>query len=162
MLTNSIYKLCKTTEKTQKSVLCLFNYICICHIFEIATLASLIPFVTIFLRPESINMSSIFGESLQNFYLIHSINIGFLILIFFFIFILASTITRIYLLKLQTSSAMSVGTFLSLNILERFMYMRYEDFSSVSHSKLLHLYIKKRTKLFIKQYSLVYLSSAIA
>lgn len=144
MLANSLYSLWVKLPKTLKNRF----YVCLvisvfASIFEIATLASLIPFVTIFLRPEAINMSSIFGENFTNIYFLNSDNISIVLLAIFFIFILASTLTRIYLLKLQTSSAMNVGTFLSLNILERFMYMRYESFSSVSHSEITSLVYQK-------------------
>tara|TARA_B100001093_G_scaffold464124_1_gene480759 strand:+ start:13315 stop:15063 length:1749 start_codon:yes stop_codon:yes gene_type:complete len=144
MLVNSLYSLWVKLPKTLKNRF----YVCLvisvfASIFEIATLASLIPFVTVFLRPEAINMLSIFGENFTNIYFLNSDNISLVLLAFFFIFILASTITRIYLLKLQTSSAMNVGTFLSLDILERFMYMRYEVFSSISHSEIISLVYQK-------------------
>ena len=143
-MVSSLYNLWVKLPKTLKNrfFVCLVISV-IASIFEIATLASLVPSVTIFLRPEAINMSSIFGQDFTNIYFLNSNNIGVVLLAVFFIFILASTIIRIYLLKLQTSSAMNVGTFLSSDILERFMYMRYEDFSSISHSEITSLVYQK-------------------
>lgn len=111
--------------------------------FEMATLASLIPFVTIFLSPENFDVSNLLIGKISSIINLKSEFLGLMMIVLFAILILSSTIIRIFLIRLQTASAMKVGTYLSSNLLEKFISMKYIDFIDVSHSEITSLVYQK-------------------
>ena len=112
-------------------------------IFEVATLASLIPFIYFLLKPEKVLDQRIIKEIIEYFEINDPSTLLPLITLGFLFFVIISAVTRIYLLRFQTNIAMQTGTTISVKLLKQTLASPYEDFLQLNHSDITSLIYHK-------------------
>ncbi len=108
----------------------------ICSFFEVITIGSIVPVITLLIFPEHLYSIEIFKNILDNFNL-NIDNLRTYILIFFLFLILISTLSRIILLYLNIYLSKLITSDISTALFQSYIYKNYEELSLFKSNKII-------------------------
>ena len=108
----------------------------ICSFFEVITIGSIVPVITLLIFPENLYTIEIFKNLFDNFNL-NIDNLRIYILLFFLFLILISTLSRIILLYLNIYLSKLITSDISTALFESYIYKNYEELSLFKSNKII-------------------------
>ena len=108
----------------------------ICSFFEVVTIGSIVPVITLLIFPENLYTIEIFKNLFDNFNL-NIDNLRIYILLFFLFLILISTLSRIILLYLNIYLSKLITSDISTALFESYIYKNYEELSLFKSNKII-------------------------
>ena len=108
----------------------------ICSFFEVITIGSIVPVITLLIFPENLYTIEIFKNLFDNFNL-NIDNLRIYILLFFLFLILISTLSRVILLYLNIYLSKLITSDISTALFESYIYKNYEELSLFKSNKII-------------------------